>query len=44
MSFELLTIAGALFWINYNISRLNDRLKTNSEILMNNSDNEEEDN
>lgn len=43
MSFELLTIACALFWINYNISRLNDRLETISEVLMCGSDDEEED-
>lgn len=43
MSFELLTIACALFWINYNISRLNDKLETISEILMCRLNDEEED-
>lgn len=44
MSFELLTIACALFMINFNICRLNDRLEVISEILLDNSDDEEEDN
>lgn len=44
MSFELLMIACALFWISFNICRLNDRLETISEILMDNSEDEEEDN
>lgn len=44
MSFELLTIACILFIINFNISRLNDRLEDISEILLYNSDDEEEDN
>lgn len=44
MTFELLMIAGALFWINSNINRLNDRLETISEILLDNSNDEEEDN
>lgn len=42
MSFELLMIACALFWISFNICRLNDKLKTISEILMDNSEDEEE--
>lgn len=44
MSFELLTIACALFMINFNICRLNDRLEAISEILIDDSDDEEEDN
>lgn len=47
MSFELLIllmITSNLFWINFNISRLNDRLETISEILLDNSNDEEEDN
>ena len=44
MSFELLTIACALFMINFNICRLNDRLGIIFEILLDNSDDEEEDN
>ena len=47
MTFELLMIAGALFWINFNICRLNDRLGIISEILLDNlddEDDEEEDN
>lgn len=46
MSFELLMIAMALFWINFNLCRLNDRLGIISEILLDNSgdeDDEEED-
>lgn len=42
MSFELLMIACALFMINFNLCRLNDRLGIISEIL--NSNDEEEDN
>lgn len=42
MSFELLTIACALFMINFNLCRLNDRLETISEILLDNSNDEEE--
>lgn len=42
MSFELLMIACALFWISFNICRLNDKLETISEILMDNSEDEEE--
>ena len=44
MSFELLMIACALFWISFNICRLNDRLEIIAEILLDNSDDEEEDN
>lgn len=44
MSFELLIIACALFMINFNICRLSDRLGIISEILLDNSDDEEEDN
>lgn len=44
MSFELLMIACSLFWISFNICRLNDRLETIAEILLDNSDDEEEDN
>lgn len=43
MSFELLMIACSLFWISFNICRLNDRLEIIAEILLDNSDNEEED-
>lgn len=42
MSFELLMIACSLFWISFNICRLNDRLETIAEILLDNSDDEEE--
>lgn len=42
MSFELLMIACALFWISFNICRLNDRLEIIAEILLDNSDNEDD--
>ena len=42
MSFELLMIACSLFWISFNICRLNDRLEIITEILLDNSDDEDD--
>lgn len=42
MSFELLMIACALFWVSFSICRLNDRLEIIAEILLDNSDDEDD--